>query len=485
MKAPLFLLLAVQFTIFADLRAAIDGLPEPAAARETRPLSPAEKTLPNGLRIIVVERPGLPLVSATLLLRSGAEADPPTGAGLAGFTAALLTQGTTSRTATQLAREIESLGATLKASAGWDRSVVELTTLSANLAPAFQLLADVSMHPKFAPEEIERLRRQLLDELRVSLEEPRAIAGAVAARVLLGRGLYAHPPGGTLASLPRLNRDAITAFHSTHYAPGQAQLVLAGNVSAAAAFELAEKVFGEWQDTPAKKFASVSVEFEPATKPRTVLIDMPKAGQAAVVIATPAIPRSADDYFAGLVANTVLGGGYTSWLNQEIRVKRGLSYGARSTFDALRSGGTCVAGCQTKNGTAVEVATLLREQLTRLGTEAAEPAFFQARQSVLTGNFARDLETNHGYASQILDLAAHGLPLSALATYSAQVQAITPDSARAFATRHYGDGNFSIIIAGRAAEIAKPLRAAFPHLEIIPQAALDLDSPTLRRAARR
>ncbi len=481
MKPSVCFLIAWQCINLAAFSAAIEGLPEPAAARATTPLSPTEETLPNGLRLIVIERPGLPLVSAALLLQSGAEADPKSGAGLANLTAALLTQGTASHTATEIAREVESLGATLKATAAWDGSIVELTTLSANLAPAFDLLADVAMHPKFAPEEIERLRRQMLDELRVSLEEPLTVARAAASRMLLGSGLYAHPPGGTLASLPRLNRQSITAFHAAHYAPGQAQLVVVGNVTATVARSLADAAFGPWKATPGAIVAA-NPAFQPTTTPRTVLIDMPNAGQAAVLIATHAVPRSAEDYFAGLVANTILGGGYTSWLNQEIRVKRGLSYGARSTFECLRGGGTCVAGCQTKNGSAVEVATLLREQLIRLGKEAADPAFFTARQSVLTGNFARDLETNRTYASQIVELAAHNLPLSLLSEYPARVQSVTPETARAFAARHYRPEALSIIIAGRAAEIAKPLRAAFPDLEVIPHRDLDLDSPALRRA---
>ena len=485
-SCALRLLLALAGFLFpsAHLQAEIEGLPVPGAPRNPQVIAPRERTLPNGLRIVVVERPGLPLVSASLLLRSGAEADPSGSAGLASFTAALLTQGTEARSATQIAREVEALGARIEARAKWDASVIELTTLSAHLAPAFGLLADIARHPRFAPEEIERLRRQSLDELRVALEEPRTVARAAASRVLLGHGLYAHSPGGTLASLQRLSRPEITTFHATHYTPDQAQLILAGNVTAADAFALVEKIFGSWTTPPATK-APQKLAYAPATTPRTVLIDMPKAGQASVYVATPAVPRSADDYFAGLVANTILGGGYTSWLNQEIRVKRGLTYGARSTFEALRAGGTCIAGCQTKNGSAAEVALLLRAQLTRLGTTAAEPDFFAARQAVLTGDFASELETNQGYVARLVALAAGDRPIDEFADFPARIRAVTPEAARDFAARHYPAEKVSIIIAGRAAEIARPLRAAFPQLEVIPQSALDLDSPTLRRPGKR
>jgi zinc protease len=483
----------------------VEGLPEPAEPRPAKFLTPQEKTLANGLRVIVVERPGIPLVSAEVLLQSGSEADLPTASGLAEFTAALLTQGTATRSATQIAREVEALGASLKATATWDASQVELTTLSAQLEPAFALLADVTRHPRFATSEIERLRRLTLDELRLSFEEPGTIAKLAASRLIYGRGPYAHPEKGTVASLQHITHKDIADFHTAHYTAKQAQLIIAGNVTAEVAFALAEKNFGDWKVEPektapaaaepkpkakkksaeaAKNSTAASAASDAPPKPRAVLIDMPNAGQAAVVVGGPGIVRKADDYFAGTLANTVLGGGYTSFLNEEIRVKRGLSYGASSVLSTHRTSGKITARCQTKNVSAPEVVTLMRGELKRLGSELVPADFVATRQAMLGGDFARELETNHGYLDQLADLAMHDLPLDQLPQYLDHIDEITPEAIRAFAEKHFVPGAMSVVVAGKAKEIGKALHDLLPTLEVIPQAELDLDSPTLRRAAK-
>jgi zinc protease len=475
-----FVTSAVLLTLLALAPALeIEGLPKPGEPREAKVLVPDEKTLANGLRVIVVERPGLPLVSAEVLLQSGSEADPPKAAGLAAFTAELLTQGTTSRSATQIAREIEALGAKLEATADWDGSTVGLLTLSAQVEPAFALLADVTRHPAFAPEEIERQRRQTLDELRLSLEQPGTVAKLAAARVMLGAGRYAQPAKGTPASIKGLRREEIAAFHTARYSPNRATIIIVGNITAEAASALAEKFFGDW--TAAEQTTAEENKFTAAEKPRAVLIDMPNAGQAAVYVGVPAIGRSATDYFAGLVGNVALGGGYTSRLNQEIRVKRGLSYGAGSSLSALRDGGTFIAGCQTKNVSAPEVVKLMRTELQRLAGEPLPADFLETRQAVVAGDFARDLETNHGYVEQIGKAVMRGLPLDSLREYLANARKVTAEDIRAFAHEHLPPEAMNVVIAGRAKDFAKPLRALFPKLEIIPLAELDLDSPTLRR----
>lgn len=484
MKALTFTSALIAAAFFGATASEIEGLPEPGAPRTAKFLQPQEKTLANGLRVIVVERPGVPLVSAEVLLPSGSEADRATSPGLAAFTAALLTQGTTTRSATKIAREVEALGATLKATAGWDASAVTLTTLASQVEPAFALLADVTQNPKFAAAEIERLRRLTLDELRLSAEEPGTVARLAASRVILGRGLYAHPAQGTVASITRLQRKEIAEFHAMRFTAGQALLVVAGSISADAAFDLAEKNFGKWKAAPDRPAPALG-KFEPAPKARAILIDMPKAGQAAVVVGAPGIPRQAEDYFAGTVANNVLGGGYTSRLNQEIRLKRGLSYGVRSTLNTLHAGGLLTARCQTKNESAAEVVTIMRSELARLGTELVPADYLGTRQATLGGDFARELETNEGYVARLADFALHGLTLDLLPRYPEQIREVTAEAVRAFAENHLATASLSIIVAGQAKEIAKPLRELFPALEVIPQSELDLESPTLRRGRKR
>ena len=470
--------LALFFTIASALArpavaVEIEGLPKPAEQRPAKLIAPQEKTLANGLRVIVVERPGVPLLSAELIVRSGSETDPAKRAGLAKFTASLLTQGTAKRTAPQIASEVESLGASLAADAGWDSINLSLKTLSPNADAAFAILADVARNPQFAPTEIERARRQALDDLRLEMETPGQVARAVAGRALLGASPYAHPAQGTLASLPRIKRTDITALHARAFVPGNSLIVLAGNVTAAEGFALVEKVFGDW---PAAKAPAALTAKADAQKPRAILVDLPHAGQAAVYVGAQSSGKSDAAFTIAEVTNAVLGTGYSSRLNQEIRLKRGLSYGAASRLTSSRDFGVFAASCQTKNESAAEVVRLIQIELKRLATEPIDETYFASRKSVLTGNFSRELETNDGYLARVADLALHDLPLDSLSTRIERIQGVSAEEVRAFSEKHLAPDAMTVVVVGRAKDVATGLREVFPKLEIIPQNKLDLDS---------
>ncbi len=476
MKLHACLLATLAATLVSAPAAEIEGLPKPAAPRPLKLVAPQEKTLANGLRVIVVERNGVPLLSAHLLFKTGSAADPAKLAGLTSFTAGLLTQGTATRTAPQIAKQLEALGATLTTGTDWDTLQLKLDTLSANAEPAFEILADVVRSPKFAPEEIERLRRQGLDELRLAMEQPSAIARAVAARAILGASLYAHPPTGTLASLPRIKRGDILSIHQRACIPANAVLVIVGDVSTAAGFALAEKVFGDWTGGSAPE---ASVPKVAPSQPRAILIDLPNAGQAAVYAGARGLARTDEEFTVAEVTNAVLGTGYSSRLNQEIRVKRGLSYGAASKLSPGRTEGLFGASCQTKNESAAEVVRVIQTELKRMASEPAEAAYLDSRRAVLTGDFGRKLETNSGYADEIGELAVYGIPLNSLDERISKIDTVTADQTRAFAAEHFLPEGMTFIIVGRAKDTAARLREIFPKLQVITQRQLDFDSPTL------
>jgi zinc protease len=476
------LLLAFSLTVPAPAPAAeVEGLPPAGPPHQPKIDKTQEKTLANGLRVIVVERPGIPLVSAAFVVNRGAESDPPKLAGLAHFTANLLKQGTTTRDAQKIATDIEALGARIETEATWDGATARLTVLSSNTEPALGIMADLVRHPVFAKEEIDRLRRETLDELTLNLEQPGHVAKYSASRATLGASPYGHPEGGTPASIGRITRKDVVAMHESSYRPGNSILILAGNITAADAFALAEKTFGDWQ-APATELARTQV---PAPAPgRAVLINMPNAGQAAVYLAAPGIDRAAQDWFAGKVTNALLGGGYSSRLNQEVRVKRGLSYGAASSLSTWRNAGFFIAGAQTKNESAAEVVKVIQAEIDHLGKEAYPDSYLKTRQAVLTGAFDRDLETNEGYVKRVGELALYGLHLDSLDSYIADVEYTTPDDVKAFAEKHLPVAGFTVIVAGKASVVEKPLRALFPKLEVIPLTKLDLDVPALKAAGK-
>ncbi|MGH9883233.1 MAG: M16 family metallopeptidase, partial [Pyrinomonadaceae bacterium] len=261
--------------------------PPPAAPRAVSVPKPVEQTLKNGLRVIVIEDHDMPLISAQLLVKSGGEVDPPALSGLADMTASLLTKGTKTRTAPEIAQQIEALGGVLNSGAGWDASRAFVNVMSTKIEPAMLILADIVRNPVFKEDEIERLRQQYLDSLSVSMNDPGTLASYVAARVVFGDAAYGHPISGTTRSLTQIKRDDIVGLHSKFYRPDNAVLVIGGDIKAADAFTLASKMFGEWAKPaaaiPARGMVGKIVSKD--EKPRIVVVDMPDAGQAAVVLA--------------------------------------------------------------------------------------------------------------------------------------------------------------------------------------------------------
>jgi zinc protease len=456
--------------------------PPPAPPRSVNVPKPVERTLANGLRVIVIENHATPLVGAQLLVKNGGEVDPAGLSGLADMTADLLTKGTKTRTAPQIAQEIEALGGVLISGAGWDASRASVNVISSKTEQALAVLADVARNPVFKDEEIERLRQQYLDSLSVGMNSPGTLASWVASRVVFGDSPYGHPVSGTPASVQRIQRKDVADFHARFYRPDNSILVLGGDIKAEDAYKLAERLFGDWAKPSTTLTASSTGRVEGAAgKQRVVVVDMPGAGQAAVVFARRGIARTDPEFYTGLVANSVLSG-YSGRLNQEIRIKRGLSYGARSSLETRRDVGPFVASAQTKNQSGAEVAALLVGELKRLSSEAVGEAELTPRKAVVIGNFGRTLETTEGLVAQIASLALYGLSLDEINRYIASVQAVTPAQIQKFAGARLGASDAAIIIVGDAKDFIEPLRKQFPEVEVIKRDDLDLDTGKLRRS---
>lgn len=475
------------FTMPLSTDAQQETPPPPSAPRSVRLPKPVETTMKNGLRVIAIERSEIPLITAQLLVKNGGEVDPPQLAGVAKITASLLTEGTQTRTAPQIAEAIEALGGVIESDARWDASIATINVMSSRIEPAMEILADVVRRPVFKEEEIERQRQQGLDQLRVALRQPGALARFVASRVVFGDTPYGHPLTGTLESLARIKRDDIVKLHSTYYRPDNAILIIGGDIKPAAAFNLAERLFGDWQRpaTPLPATSDAAARAATATaeknKRRVVVVDKPDAGQAAVVLVRPGLQRTDPDYFRALVANSIFGGGYSARLNQEIRIKRGLSYGASSALDVRRDVGPFIAATQTKNETGAEVASLMINELTRLSSEAIPETEIIPRKAVLTGGFGRSLETTGGLVNQIGALALYGVSLDEINNYINNVQAVTGSEVQKFAGARLGAGDASIVIVGDAAKFLDNLRKQFPNVEVIRESDLDLNRASLRR----
>jgi zinc protease len=451
----------------------------PAAATpvDARIPATAQRTLANGLRVIVAPNRALPLISADLRIASGGSADPRERAGLASMTADLLTRGTTTRGATDIAREIESLGASISSGAGVDSSAVSLQTRSDRADEAFTVMADVARNPAFAEEELDRARQQALDGLQVALSQPGSIANFA-----MTRAIYGEAPYGAVASersLSAITRDDMGAYHRAYWRPDNSVLVIAGDVSPEEGFALAERHFGDWArpTTPLPARPDASAYAAPS---RTIVVDLPQTGQAAVAMGLRGVARTDADYFPLLVANNVLGGGYSARLNAEIRIRRGLSYGAGSSLQARMAPGPIIASAQTRNDAAVQVYQLMRAEIDRIGDAPAAESELTARKAVLIGSFGRSVETTSGLAGQISTLALYGLPPERLGTYVADVTAVTPEQARAAAARYFDPDRADLVVVGDAQHFYDGLRRVRANAERIPASELNLDSESLR-----
>jgi zinc protease len=454
--------------------------PPPAQPRSVQFPKPVEKTLGNGLRVIVIERANAPLVTAQLVIKNGGEVDPHELAGLTNMVGDLLTKGTTTRSATQIAEAIEALGGSLYSATQWDSTRVGVDVMSAKIGPAIAILTDVVRHPTFSAEEFERLQQQTLDDLTVELGDPGAIARYVAARVVFGEGPYGQPLGGSPETIRRITREDAAKFHGRWYRPDNAILVFGGDIKPAAAFALAQKYFGDWQ-RPAILLPVLPVP-KPldSAEPRVLVVDKPDAGQAAVLVTRAGITRNDPDYFGGIVTNSVLSG-YSGRLNQEIRIKRGLSYGARSQLDTRRYVGPFTASAQTKNQSAAQVAELLLGEVDRLAKSPVPDMELSPRKAVVVGNFARNLETAAGLVAQVATLAVYGLDFNEINRYIANVQSIKAADVQRFAGSHLAAKATSIVVVGNAKEFLPELRKRYAQVEVIPMAELDLNTALLRK----
>lgn len=455
-------------------RAATPGVDAPPLPGAQRPLvvpPVAESRLANGVVLLVVSRPGVPLVSAALHVRAGRDSDAPKRAGLAAMTANLVTKGAQRSgkavDAATLARQAEALGASLDVASGWRVSSFSMTVTTPRLAAALALLADVVRTPLLQSEELERLRLQSLDSLAVTLANPGDVSSLAARRLFWGDSVYGGSASPT--SLKRLTLDDVRALHRRLYRPDRAVLVLAGDIGVADAQRLAETALGGWAvegsagEAPAREGIASAVH--------RVRVAMPGSGQSGVVVAAPYVALRAADRRIAEVAAALLGGGYSARLNQEVRIKRGLSYGAFAGGESHEAGGMFSAQAQTQHATAREVATLMRDELIRVAHQEAPREELAARQASLVGSFARQLETTSGLAGQVASQYFQGRPVAELARYVDEVLAVTPAQVRGFAERVWRPESFRVVIAGDV--------PAVPDELAVPIAALDLDEPLL------
>lgn len=456
-----------------------DGERQAPPAAGTRPAVDApeivEQTLSNGIEVVGAQTGDVPIATMTVLVPGGASTDSREKAGVAQFAAQLADQGTADMSAQEIAARLESLGASLSANAGRDGTFFSLTAPVANFEAAGEVLSGIVRSAQYPQAELDRERKRAIDGLLVEMKDPGELAGKVASLVMYGDAPYGSQSGGTSESLAAITREDLIEHRQTWWHPSETKIIVSGGIAPAQATGLAQSLFGDWTvgapaPTPP---ANPAGNAQPV---RTVVIDMPEAGQAAVYAAVRAIPRDDERYYALELANAVLGGGSSGRLFEEIRTKRSLSYGAYSGFADRADDAVLAASAQTKNETADEVAQIFLDEFARLGTEPLDEALLDRRRLYLGGSYARSLESSSGFNGIVAGLMQQGLEPAEAARYADRLAQVTPRDAGAAAQELVDPDKATIVIVGNAAAFIDDLRAIRPDVEVILAEGLDLSS---------
>jgi zinc protease len=458
--------------------------PSPGAPHRAELPLPVERTLANGMRVIAFAQRSapkayaVPLISAQLIFRGGASAEEETEAGLATLTSTLLTQGTATKSAVEIAQAVDGLGARLDAASGYDASIVSLTALTHVFPAAFALFDEIVRRPSFPPAEVERVRAKAIGDLALSYSNPSALARFVAQRVAFASSPYGHPVSGTAETLAGLDRERVVAFHAKHFRPDNATLIVGGDCAPEEAFVLAERQFGGWH-APATPLPVLAPFTAPPPGARVVIVDKPDAGRTAVIAGRVGVARRAKNYPAGVVATAVLSG-YSGRLNQEVRVKRGLSYGAGAQLIARREPGMFLASTLVDHTKVEEAVGVILDTLHGLAAAAPEAAELVTRKATISGGFSRSIETIDGITGVLGELALYDVPLTELANYLPEIEAVDPAMVQRFAAESFND--LFIVLVGDARIFGAAIAAAYANVTTIPLAQLDLGRPDAVRA---
>jgi zinc protease len=409
-------------------------------------------TLSNGLPVRLVELHALPVVQVELVVLSGAASEEPAQAGVADLTADMLDEGTQARDAIEIAEALEFLGARLSTGAGWDASSVGLHVATARLDSALTLMADVALHPAFPEKELERRRTERLTDFLLARDAPAALAAVTLAAALYPeRHRYHARVGGTAETIAPLGREDLLRFYGERYVPSNAALIVVGDVRPADLRPRLEAVFGGWRGPPAAPRALAEAPQVPET--RIVLVDRPGAEQSEIRVARVGPPRATADYVSLVVLNTLLGGPFSSRLNQNLRETHGYVYHAYSVFDFRGGPGPFVAFAPAVTAATDSAVVEFLRELRRIREQAPSLEELEKAKRYVALSFPAEFETTEDVASKLGELLVYGLPEDFWDTFVERVNAVTSEEVQAAAGRHLDPDASLIVVVGDASKV--------------------------------
>lgn len=436
--------------------------PPPLPVRPLKLPTASETLLSNGLVVLVVEDPRLPLVSYRLALKTGDAHDPPELPGLMDMLTGLLTEGTESRTSREIADEVARLGATLQAGASSDYTTVAASSLSTFSENILELMADVALRPVFPPNEVELAKQNTKESLKQQRAQPSFLANEMVARVMFGPHPYSVT-APTPESIDATTRDQLVEFHRSMFVANNAVLLVAGDVQKNAILHQVGNLFAEWRP------GAVAGDNFPAPPQRTsrsaYIIDRPGSAQTNIVIANKGITRTSPDYFPMLVMHTILGANASSRLFMNLREEKGYTYGAYSSLDARRTAGTFRATAEVRTAVTGDSLKEFFYELNRVRDEPVSEKEISDAKSYLTGVFPIRLETQEGLVDQLIQIKMFGLSDDYLGIYRNRIQAVTIEQIQDVARKYVRPHEAAIVIVGDGAELQDQVKPYADEIE--------------------
>jgi len=471
-------------TTSAEPETAIDAQAKAEPARQLPPTSSEAKdlslppvrvdTLDNGLEIDTIVANQLPVVYATLVVRSGRESDPPGLPGLSSLVAQMLKEGTAKRTSAELAEEIDFLGADLWTSSDEENTYVGVRALAEQFDVVMGILAEVAGKPAFTNEELDKLKRRELDRLALSEREP----GYIARRTFY-RELYGQHPYATVDTTPqavkRVRRQDLIRWHRERFVGKNSFLVVAGDVDPAQVVEAARQTFGTWR---AGKRAAPSYRTPPLRTDRKILVvDRPGSVQSVIYIGNLAIARANREWIPLMVANQVLGGSAASRLFMDLREKRSLTYGAYSTVGERVEVGPFIAYASVRTEVTNEAVGAFFAQLERINREPAEPEELVNAKRYLSDSFPLKVDTPGKLADLVVELRTFGLPDDYWDQYRRRIRQTSSSEAQYVARSYIRPKEALVVVVGQAADFAQSLREFGPVTVVSPDGEIKAKFP--------
>jgi zinc protease len=432
------------------------------------PLQIAEE--PNGLTLLAIQRRSVPLFHCRFSAPAGASEDPRGKAGLAQFTADLLRRGTRRRDARGVDELIESMGAHLGADVSMDEAALTLTVPSDLSRQALDALLEVALEPAFAEEEVAAARRRALAALQSDLDEP----STVAARAVLTLGYgpahpYGHPTHGFKREVETFVREDASGFHATRYRARGAVLAVVGDAPPADLLAMARDRVSRVSFPSDTRGGSLDFrEMTHGGALRALVLHKPDSTQAQVRIVAPGIPRRSPRYFDAVVANTALGGGFTSLLVDAIRVDRGLSYSVATRLLMNRHAGLSIFSSFTRNETLRELVDVALEKMRAYARSGPSDDALSKARTYLAGLFPLGLESHEALAEQVSDALLDGVGLEHLATYRSRIMGVTARGARQAAAELSPAREGAILIAVGDGEVGRKSLGDLCPVEVRP-----------------